>query len=101
MQFLFQMQQFFSFTLHHLPYRDACPTANYIGNIIRSYLFFQHRLRALSFFQLLLRSLDVFLQLLQLAISDFSYLGIVTLAFCFFSLEFKGFYLLFVLLNMV
>ena len=100
-QFIFQMQQFLAFALHHLPDGDARPSAYHIGYIISSNLLFQHSLCALSFLQLLLGSLNILLQLLQLAVAYLSHLGIVTLTFGSLSLKLQALYLLLVLLDVV
>ena len=100
-QFILQVQQFLAFALHHLLYGDARPTAYDIGYIISSNLLFQHSFCALGLFQLLLGGLYILLQLLQLAVANLSYLGIVALTFGSLSLKLQAFYLLFVLLDVV
>ena len=47
-QFFFKMQELFSLALHHLAYRDSCPTAHHVGNIVGSNLFLNHGVSALG-----------------------------------------------------
>ena len=66
MQFLLQMEQFFSLTLHHTGHRNACPAADHFRDIIGSHLLTNQRITVLGVCQLLLDGLDIIFECLEL-----------------------------------
>ncbi len=71
MQFLFKVEQFVAFRLHHLLHRYACPAGYHLGDVVLiDFLFYQ--CLAVNVLQRLLRRFYVGFRLLQLAVA---YLG--------------------------
>ena len=101
MEFVFEVQQFFALTLHHLRDRDARPARYHLCDIIGSHFLADEGVATLGRSQLLLDSLDIILQDLQFRVADLCHLAIVALALGTFSLEFQALHLLLVLLDLV
>ena len=103
-QLFLQMQQLFSFALHHACHRNTSPAGYNLSNIIRChFLAYQSsggRIAGRTV-QLGLDGLDVVLQNLQLRVADFGYLAVVALALGTLGLILQVLHLLLVLLNLV
>ena len=87
MQFIFEIKQFFSFTLQHFTNGNACGFCNAFCNIFGIYFFFEQ-----SFFR---KFIELFgeiryqcLLLFYFTIADFSYFAIIAIAFCLFGFLF-------------
>ena len=101
MQLFLQMEQLFTFALHHTGNGDACPTAYHLCDIIGSDLLANEGVAVLGICQLSLDGLDVVFESLKLRVADLCHLAIVALALGTLSLVFQVLYLLLVLLDLV
>src|SRR5574344_58215 len=100
-QFLLQMQQFFTFALHHPCHRYTGPSAYHLSDIVGCHLFTYHSVAVLRTSQLFLYMCDIVIKRFQSAVPYFSHLFIVAFPFSLFSLHFQIFDLLFVLLYLI
>ena len=77
MKFLFKMQQFLFFALHHLVHGDTCPAAHNIGNVIGADLLFYEGFLALHGLKLGLYCGILLLFLVDARVAYLSHLRIV------------------------
>ncbi len=81
MQFVFEVQQFLAFALHHLLHWDACPTRHDFSDVLIGDLFVDQRVVALHSVEVGLGFFDGVLGVADLAVTQLSHTPIVAVAF--------------------
>ena len=95
------MKKLLTLALHHTRNGYAGPAAYHLGYVVSGDLLTYHGIAVLRRLQLVLYALDVVVELLQLAVADFSHTLVVAFTLSTLSLKLKLLNLLLVLLNLV